>query len=1053
MSQVRLTGATVACLAVLMSAILALAGTTGKIAGKIAAKASGEPLPGASVVIEGTTFGAATDIGGYYTILNVPPGIYKLRASMIGYGSVMVTEVRVEIDRTTKLDFTLEEEVLAGAEVTVVAERPVIQEDVATSVTSVSSQEVATLPLTTVSQVVGLQAGVESGLVIRGGSADEALFLVDGATLRDPRNNLPITGIPLSAVQEVSIERGGFNAEYGQVRSGIVNVVTKEGGKDSYSGTITAKYSTPSPKYFGISPFDPNSMWLRPFLDPAVCWTGTQNGNWDEFQQRQYPQFDGWNAISERLLTDENPGNDLSPAAAQRLFRWQHRKREVTDQPDYNIDAGFGGPVPLIGKKLGSLRFFTSFRNEREMLLIPLTRDDYYDYDWSLKLTSDLTPTVKLNLSGTLGKSYNIAVNGTEQVSSTHYIRSSYDIADQVDFFPFTTSSRIFSNSYYSLAQVNHYTAAAKVTHVLSSKAFYEASLEHVTRKYDTAPTALRDTTAQYQIATGVWVDEAPFGWSPVPDVGIGDGILFGGHTSTARDLTTTSSTTLKFDLTSQINPRHQVKTGLEFVRNELNLDYGTVNLVFPESNNYVKERYTPLRGALYAQDKIETNGFIATLGVRLDYSNPNTDWIEVDPFDKLFFSSRYDPQLTYPSKRSKSELTLSPRLTVSHPITVNSKLFFNYGHFKQLPTYEQVFRLSRGAFQQVLNIGNPELAFAKTVSYELGYDHALFSGYLVQMAAFYHDITDQQDVTTLISADGSIQYTRANNNSYEDIRGFEIGLRKSQGRWFNGFANYTYQVSTSGRFGKLQIWEDPSEQRRYDRQTANLYQNRPKPQPYARANLTFTTPRDFGPALAGAQLLGGWNANFLIDWRAGYYSTWNPKNLPSITQNVQNRDWFNLTLRLSKSFGIISNAKLTFLADLNNLLNTKRLSLVSFYDFNDQQDYFNSLHLPAGRAYDNIVGHDKVGDYRKEGVAYQPIVQIGTVSELTNPNPRVIYYERSSGKYMNHLSAGWSEVERSRMDQVLKDKAYIDMPNQTSFNFLNPRDVFVGLRMSFDFE
>ncbi len=379
-----------------------------------------------------------------------------------------------------------------------------MQVDVATSVTSVSSQEVETLPLTSVTQVVGLQAGVESGLVIRGGGADEALFEVDGATLRDPRNNLPIAGIPLSAVQEISIERGGFNAEYGQVRSGIVNIVTKEGSNSTYSGTITMKYSTPSPKYYGVSPYDPNSMWLRPFLDPQVAWAGTQNGAWDEFTQRQYPKFDGWNTVSARLLSDDDPSNDLSPAGAQRLFMFQHRKREVTDQPDYDIDAGFGGPVPLVSKRLGDLRFFASFRNNRSMLLIPLTRDDYYDYDWSLKLTSDLTSAIKLNVSGTRGKSYNIAVNGTEQVSSTHYIQSAFQIADQVDFFPFTTSSRIFSNSYYSLAEVKHLTAAAKLTHVLGPKTFYEASVEHVTRSYDTAPTALRDTSASFEIVPAI---------------------------------------------------------------------------------------------------------------------------------------------------------------------------------------------------------------------------------------------------------------------------------------------------------------------------------------------------------------------------------------------------------------------------------------------------------------------------------------------------------------------------------------------------------------------
>lgn len=1043
---------TLSYLVMTLFAAVAWPGTTGKIAGRVVDKTSGAPISGANVMLDGTTLGAAADLEGYFTILNVPPGNYRLKATMIGYGSVVVQDVRVEIDRTTKIDITMQEEMLAGEEVTVIADRPLVQPDVATSVTAISIQEVETLPLNTVTEVVSLQAGVEAGLVIRGGGSDEALFEVDGATLRDPLNNEPITGIPLSAVQDVAIERGGFNAEYGQVRSGIVNVVTKEGNKSGYFGTITAKYSTPSPKYSGISPYDPNSMWLRPYLDPAVAWTGTRNGAWDEFTQRQYPQFDGWNAISERLLADDDPSNDLSPAGAQRLFMWQHRKREVTDQPDYNLDAGFGGPVPVIGKRLGGLRFYAAFRNEREMLMIPLTRDDYYDYDGFLKVTSDLRSSMKLNVIGSLGKSYNVAVNGTEQISRTDYLRSTYEIADQVDFFPFTSSSRIFSNSYYSLAEVKYYSLAAKLTHVLSPKTFYEIGLEHVSRKFDTRPTALRDSTSRFEIVPGYFADEAPFGWSPNPDVGIGDGILFGGHTSTARDFSKVSSSTLKFDLTSQVNFTHQLKTGLEINYNDLNVDYGTVNLVFPESNNYVNWRKFPFRGALYLQDQIETKGFIANAGLRVDYNNANTAWIDLDPFDKGFFSSRYSTDSTYNQKEAAAQFSLSPRLRISHPITTTSKLFFNYGHFKQLPTYEQIFRLSRGAFRQILNIGNPELVFAKTVSYELGYDHALFDKYLLQLAAFYHDITDQQDVATFISADGSIRYTLADNNSYEDIRGFELTLRKNRGRWINGFANYTYQVTTSGRFGKAQIWEDPSEQRRYDRQTANLYQIRPRPEPYARANVTFSTPNDFGPKFLGAKLLGGWSANVLADWRAGFYSTWNPNNIPSINQNVKNKDWYNVTLSLIKSFKL-GNAKLTFLADVNNLLNTKRLSLVGFYDFNDFQDYFNSLHLPSSRAYNNIVGKDKVGNYRKDGVAYQPIVPVGVIDGLQNPSAQVIYYERTSGRYMNYLNEAWSEVENGRMKKVLEDKAYIDMPNQTSFNFLSPRDVFLGLRMSFDLQ
>ncbi len=55
------------------------AGTTGKIAGVVLDGDTGDPLPGANVIIEKTNLGAATDLRGNYAILNVPPGAYKLK--------------------------------------------------------------------------------------------------------------------------------------------------------------------------------------------------------------------------------------------------------------------------------------------------------------------------------------------------------------------------------------------------------------------------------------------------------------------------------------------------------------------------------------------------------------------------------------------------------------------------------------------------------------------------------------------------------------------------------------------------------------------------------------------------------------------------------------------------------------------------------------------------------------------------------------------------------------------------------------------------------------
>ena len=86
---------------------IANSGTTGKIAGFVKDSQTGDILAGANVVIEGTTMGAATDVNGYYFIINIPPGKYRVQASMMGYQAVVKTEVQVVIDLTTKLDFEL----------------------------------------------------------------------------------------------------------------------------------------------------------------------------------------------------------------------------------------------------------------------------------------------------------------------------------------------------------------------------------------------------------------------------------------------------------------------------------------------------------------------------------------------------------------------------------------------------------------------------------------------------------------------------------------------------------------------------------------------------------------------------------------------------------------------------------------------------------------------------------------------------------------------------------------------------------------------------------
>ena len=161
------------------------AGVTGKIAGIIKDAETNEVLPGVNLVLEGTYLGAASDIDGYFVILNIPPGTYKLQVSYVGYKTVEISDIKISVDLTTKIDVDLEKTTLETSEtITIVASRPMIQKDNVSTRHFVSSEEIELQPVTSFQQVAQNQAGVV-GTHFRGGRSGEVLIMVDGIPVRD----------------------------------------------------------------------------------------------------------------------------------------------------------------------------------------------------------------------------------------------------------------------------------------------------------------------------------------------------------------------------------------------------------------------------------------------------------------------------------------------------------------------------------------------------------------------------------------------------------------------------------------------------------------------------------------------------------------------------------------------------------------------------------------------------------------------------------------------------------------------------------------------------
>lgn len=245
-------------IALCLSTILLIAhhgligGTTGKIAGTVKDAATGEPLSGCTVMIEGSSIGGASNVHGEYFILNVRPGRYTLHATMIGYKDYKVTNIQVVVDLTTQIDFSMEPTTLGVAEIVVSAERPILEKDVTSKLSIVGSDEIINMPVANVQDVLTTKAGfttdADGNIHVRGGRTGEIAYMVDGMYVRDPLGGGFNSMMNKDAVEEMMVLSGTFNAEYGDAMSSIVNIVTKEGG-ESFHGKIefTSPMLNPSP--------------------------------------------------------------------------------------------------------------------------------------------------------------------------------------------------------------------------------------------------------------------------------------------------------------------------------------------------------------------------------------------------------------------------------------------------------------------------------------------------------------------------------------------------------------------------------------------------------------------------------------------------------------------------------------------------------------------------------------------------------------------------------------------------------------------------------------
>ncbi len=829
------------CLLISVPGSTLKSGTTGKITGHIQDASTGEGLAGANIIIEGTYMGAATDLEGYYVILNVPPSVYDVKVMMIGYTTVRSTGARVSIDFTTKLDFQMRHAVLEGEEVSVIASRPIVRKDLTSSLSIVGSEELEEMPVEEFEDILALQAGIITGaggeIHMRGGRASEISYMVDGLSVTDPFSGEMAIEIENNSIQELQVISGTFNAEYGQAMSGIIDIVTKE-GRDKFQGNI--------------------SYYAGDYLSKDV----------DIYMN----------------ISDFTPG-------------------DIT-----NLQISFSGPVPMFDKKM---TFFLTGRSYNthgwlygQRRFMPADSSSFQNWDVrsddvgqdSLANTGDFgeadgsaTPGEPHVYVEETGDNSFIAMNPLTKISADGKLayRISPPIKVSYSFFWNQVDSREYSHLFKlnpdgDYKQFKHgYSHAIIWNHTLSPRSFY-------TFKFS-------DTFSDHK----EYVFENPFDTSYVDPKRLDDAsknAFKTGGTEMWHYYRNIRSFQGKVDLTSQIHALHLAKVGAEFKKHNLYFyefeiipkkddNSGIVIKPFEPAiaiaasiaNN--RYRHRPVEAAAYIQDKIEFDEMIVNIGFRYDYFKANTIVpIDLrDPDNVKYYKillSNYDTSMVrineyepargeiidtvnvrgnkwgYNYREAEPVSNFSPRIGISYPITDRGVIHFSYGHFSQIPTFEQLYDNSEFEVWSGLKstMGNGDLKPQQTVIYEIGLQQQLSDNIGIDVTGFYKDMRHLLGMEILTTYTQDV-YARYINRDYGNIRGITLALEKKRSNYFWATVDYTYQVAEGNASDPMQIFYDAKSNKESEIQIIPLDWDQAHTLNF---NVTLSKPVSWGISLIG---------------------------------------------------------------------------------------------------------------------------------------------------------------------------------------------------------
>lgn len=805
--------------------VFLFAGTTGKIAGRIIDASTGEPLPGANVRVMETNMGAAADADGYYFIINLPPGVYELTATMMGYRPTRITDVKVNIDLTTTLNFALQSTTIELGEVVVTAERPMIELDVTSGSARMSSDVIERLPGEEFHDILVKKAGIGTGaggeMHIRGGRSDETVYIVDGVSVVNPFTHGIAAYVPNNAIQQMEVISGAFNAEYGKAMSGVVNIVTKE-GRSKFSGTISAYsgdyLSAHNDIFWDIDKFTPVSLSNFSPFDTKFNMKGISN--------------------LETSLSGPVPpfGDRLTFFLSGKLFKeegWIRAKRIYLTSDTVMYPGGFVPPGTELPDTIVTV-------DTTEIIIDTLTDDTTF--------VTDTSTTIQNYCSGdneivTMDSRIERSINGKLSFRITPNIKLIWSHFWRDRYYKLYSHLYTYVPDALLNRKINSSQDIFSLTHAITPNTFYTLNGSYSFYNYE------------------YYLYEDPGDPDYHFDIRYYSGVRYsrGGcpHSWFRRY---SSTITGKFDITSQVNKQNQVKAGIGGKTHKLYYYTMYIEPAHPYNPthplNWDKYRTEPVEGAAYIQDKLELTHITINAGIRFDYFDSKGEVPVSDTSVRVISPGNLDP----PSAETKSTTPkgqLSPRLGIAFPISDKGAFHFSYGHFFQMPTFGYLYanpNFEVRSQQNITTMGNADLKPQKTVIYEAGFKQQVTEDIAFDLTLFQKDIRNLL-TTQKVSANPPVDtdiYFKYVNRDYGYTKGITFSLEKRLSHYWAATIDYTYQVAEANNASPTTV---------YSSQSGNVDIKRPNeviPLPWDQthtlnATLTLSDPDKWNISLVGS--------------------------------------------------------------------------------------------------------------------------------------------------------------------------------------------------------